>query len=406
VDAPVAERVELLATRADLLLAVGDRGAPAAFAEAAAAAGADGIGLRIRQAWAQLATGDPAAGRATLHPLPPRSEGERAAWLIASAATAWFSGDPEAARAAAAEARPLAIAAGLGREARAATQIQAMVAHSLGTWPDTLQQDLDESLRAPDLAETLFDGHLCVAEYALTSGTPHDQVRALAEGLHARALRQGARRAQVLAATMLGGISLIAGYGEEAAELFQEAVRVSRDIGAVSAEALASVRLGEAVRAVGDLDQGNALLADGVAISAWSPISGHLQPLAYAALLRATDDAELGRGRLDEAETEMRGNRVCAYCGMAFRVSGAISAARAGQPERAAAFLTAAERGARLWHPGPWPAALEEVRGELALARGDDAPARAHLGGALAGFLNDGRQLDADRVATRLAGLG
>src|SRR6202035_990588 len=50
-DAPLAERVQLLATRADLLLAIGDRSAPAAFAEAAAAAGPEGVGLRIRQAW-------------------------------------------------------------------------------------------------------------------------------------------------------------------------------------------------------------------------------------------------------------------------------------------------------------------------------------------------------------------
>jgi hypothetical protein len=90
---------------------------------------------------------------------------------------------------------------------------------------------------------------------------------------------------------------------------------------------------------------------------------------------------------------------------MAFRVSGAIAAARAGQSKRAAALLAAAERGARLWHPGPWPAALEEVRGELALAHGDGGQARAHLDSARAGFLADGRNLDANRVATGLSRL-
>ncbi|MCA1679989.1 MAG: bacterial transcriptional activator domain-containing protein, partial [Actinobacteria bacterium] len=179
-EAPVAERTQLLATRADLLLAVGDRGAPAAYAEApAAAAGPEGMALRIRQAWAQLATGDPAAAQATLASLEPSSDGERAGQLIAQAAAAWFRGDVESARRAAAAAQPLAVKAQLPREARMAVQIQAMVAHSAGEWPAALRIDLDQSLRAPDLAETLFDGHLCVAEYALTSGEPHGRIRGL-----------------------------------------------------------------------------------------------------------------------------------------------------------------------------------------------------------------------------------
>lgn len=84
-QAPISERAELLATRADLLMAIGDRGAPAAYGEAAAAAGPEGLALRIRQAWAQLATGDPGAAEATLAPLQPRSDGERAARLTARA---------------------------------------------------------------------------------------------------------------------------------------------------------------------------------------------------------------------------------------------------------------------------------------------------------------------------------
>jgi hypothetical protein len=157
---------------------------------------------------------------------------------------------------------------------------------------------------------------------------------------------------------------------------------VSREIGAVSAEALASIRLGEATRARGELSEGDALLTDGVVISAWSPISVHLQPLAYAALLRATDDADLGLERLDDAEAQLRGEGMCMYCGMAFRVAGAIAAARASQAERAAALLSAAEGAVVLWRAGPWLDAAREA------------------------FLALGRQLDADRVAARLAGLG
>jgi len=406
VRAPLAERAELLATRADLLMATADRGAPAAYAEAAAAATAapEGMALRIRQAWAQLAGGDPNAARATLAPLAPGSDRERVAHLLAQAAAAWFSGDAAEAGRSAADAQSLSLEQGLAREARMAVQIQAMVAHSTGDWPAALRRGLDASLLAPDLADTLFDGHLCVAEYALTSGTPLDRVRAAAEELHTDSLRSGARRAQVLAATLLGEVALVTDQISEADARLREAVGQSREIGAVSAEALASVRLGEALRARGETADGDALLADALVLARWSPISGHLLPLGYAALLRASEDPELGLQRLDDAAAYLREQAlVCAYCGMAFRVAAAIAAARAHRLEQAAAFLAGAERAASLWTGGPWPAALDEARGELCLASGDGAAAHAHLRAAGDAFARDGRTLDAARLTQRLA---
>ncbi len=136
-QAPMGERGPLLATRADLLMAIGDRGAPAAYGEAAVAAGPEGVALRIRQAWAQLATGDPGAAQATLAALEPRSDGEQAARLTAQAAAAWFRGDVEQAADAAARAQPLALAAGLERDARTAVMVTTMVAHSAGRWEDS-----------------------------------------------------------------------------------------------------------------------------------------------------------------------------------------------------------------------------------------------------------------------------
>ena len=378
-QAPLAERAQLLATRADLLMAVGDRGAPAAYAQAAAAAGPDGIALRIRQAWAQLATGDPTAAQATLRPLAPRSDGERAATLVAQAAASWFCGEVEAARLAAAEAQPLAVAAGLEREARSAVMVQAMVAHNSGAWPDTLRLDLDASLRAPELAETLFDGHLCIAEYALTSGEPHRHIRALAQQLHTNAVRSGARRAQAFAATVVGEVALLAGRGQEADERLREAVRVSREISAVSAEALATLRLGESAHARGSHGEGDALLTEAVVMCGWSPLSGHLQPLAYAAVLRETVDDELGGERLEDAEAQLRGEILCAYCGMAFRVAAATAAARAAQPERAASVpvCCGGERGAL----AGWALARGARRGAR---RARARPGRCHAGASAA----------------------
>jgi DNA-binding SARP family transcriptional activator len=404
--ATVAERADLLATRADLLLAVADRGAPAAYAEAAAAAGPQGMALRIRQAWALLAGGDASAARAALAPLAPQSDSERIAHLLAQAAAAWYSGDAADAGRIAAEAEPLAVEAGAEREARTALQIQAMVAHSTGEWPAAVKHGLERALVAPDLADTLFDGHLCVAEFALTSGRPLDQIHAVADELYVNAVRSGARRAQAFAATLLGEIALFTGVTDTADERLREAMRLSKDIGAVSAEALASVRLGETARVRGAVAEGETLLADALVLSRWSPMSGHLLPLGYAALLRATDDPDVGLQRLEDAGAYLREQPlVCAYCSMAFRVAAAIAATRGGQLERAAGFLSAAEATARMWQGGPWPAALDEARAEMAWATGDADEARERLRAAGDAFARDGRKLDATRVAARLAAL-
>jgi len=405
-EAPVNERAGLLATRADLLMATGDRGAAAAYAEAAAAAGPEGMALRIRQAWAQLAGGEPNSALATLAPLTPASDPERLAHLLAQAAASWYSGDAAAAGHIAAEAESLALAGGLAREARMAVQIRTMVAHTLGEWPVEMQTGLEESLLAPDLADIVFDGHLCVAEFALTSGDSLDGLRTVVEELHTNAVRSGARRAQVFAATVLGEIALFTGRLDQAETRLREGVQTSREIGAVSAEALASLRLGEAVRARGGHAEGEALLADALVISRWSPMSGHLLPLGYAAFLRAAGDPRLGLMRLDDAGAYLREQPlVCAYCGTAFRVAAAVAAARGNLLEQAAQFLAAAEAMATRWRGGPWPAALDEVRGEIACGSGDVTGARDLLRAAASGFAHIGRPLDAARVETRLSSL-
>ena len=122
--------------------------------------------------------------------------------------------------------------------------------------------------------------------------------------------------------------------------------------------------------------------------------------------LRGSDDPALGGQRLEDAGAFLREQPlVCAYCGMAFRVAAAITAARAEQLEVAATFLMQAEMTSGLWRGGPWPAAIDEAHGELAWASGDRAEAQERLRTAGEAFAQQGRRLDADRVAARLAEL-
>jgi ATP/maltotriose-dependent transcriptional regulator MalT len=325
---------------------------------------------------------------------------------VARAAAAWFSGDPTGASSFAEEAQRVAVSAGLEREARSAVAIQAMVAHSTGEWPSAVHEGLAASLLSPDLSDTLFDGHFCVSEYALTSGDPLDGIRAVSDDLHANAVRSGARRAQVFAATVLGEVALITGALDDAEGRLRGAVKLSREISAYSAEALATMRLAEASHALGKRSQGDALFADALVISRWTPMSSHLLPLAYAALLRATDDPELGGRYVEDGTAYLREQDiVCAYCGMAFRVAATVAAARAGRVEQASMSLAGAEATSGLWRAGPWPAALDEARGELALASGRAVEGREKLVAARDAFADEGRIIDANRVERRLAGV-
>jgi hypothetical protein len=136
-------------------------------------------------------------------------------------------------------------------------------------------------------------------------------------------------------------------------------------------------------------------------------MSGHLLPLGYAALLRGSDEPELGAQRLEDAKAYLRSEElVCVYCGLAFRIAAAIASARAGEQEAAAVLLSEAEATVQLWRGGPWPAALDEARAELALASGESERASALLHSARETFASEGRRLDAQRVDARLGALG
>jgi hypothetical protein len=88
-----------------------------------------------------------------------------------------------------------------------------------------------------------------------------------------------------------------------------------------------------------------------------------------------------------------------------FRVAAAVAAARGKLVDQAAAFLARAEALAGMWRGGPWPASLDEARGEIAYASGDLFGARAQLRASADAFTQDGRRLDADRVEARLNNL-
>ena len=84
--------------------------------------------------------------------------------------------------------------------------LQGLLAHNRGEWFEQLRHELRRTHDSPYLANAVFDGHLCVAEYLLYGPVPYSEVLALADSFRATATHAGALRAVAFAAT-LGGRS-------------------------------------------------------------------------------------------------------------------------------------------------------------------------------------------------------
>ncbi|HEX5584046.1 ATP-binding protein [Gaiella sp.] len=395
-----AGRPALLSLRADLLLATGDPRAGTAYAEAIGAGVRATAAVRAKQARAYLAAGDVPAATAALDGARARTTADRARLLVTGGVVAWFRGDLEAAEHGLEEGRPLAIAAGLAQETTEATQLRACLDHTRGQWGRRVQHDLVETLRHPELSATVFDAHVCVAEWVLTSGEPFEQLEAAAGELGAAAERSGARRAQAFAETVLGEAGLFTGRLVPAGQHLRAAVALSREVGTLAGESLACVRLAETRLAGGEEDRG--LLDEAFEAARSSTLPDHLLYLVFAAKIRSAADPFEALALVDEAEGLLDVRPRCAYCPMELWVAAADACARAGAVERAGAYLGAAEASLPLWPGGPWPAAVAEARASLALSQGANGDALRLLGAAVEGFRRAGRPL-AERRAREAA---
>jgi hypothetical protein len=105
------------------------------------------------------------------------------------------------------------------------------------------------------------------------------------------------------------------------------------------------------------------------------------------------------------AERELGQMRSCEPCSMGYLTSAATACARAGELERARAFITEAERVAGMWQGGLWTGAVWETRGVLRHAEGADEQARAMFREAAQEYTRAGNQSDAARCLKAAAGL-
>jgi hypothetical protein len=154
--------------------------------------------LRAQQALSSVRAGDPAGAVLALEGVAAQTlEGRLAQSLTLAGAAAMGFADPELGVSTAALARRIAVDSGDASAVVIASWAEAAAAHAKGDLPRSLQSSVRATSTRPDVAPSVFDGYLCVAERLLYGCRPYAEVIDFADALEAEAGRLGAARGGV-----------------------------------------------------------------------------------------------------------------------------------------------------------------------------------------------------------------
>jgi DNA-binding SARP family transcriptional activator/tetratricopeptide (TPR) repeat protein len=407
------DRSRLLALRANLLAALGDRSTIDAFRDAiAVAAEPDRALLRARMGHSAVMEGDLDTAAAVLNGLQPDGGPADVPILLAQGGLAYLRGDIDAAWKAADQVSGLVRPDELGRCPAAGSgfvialgdwqrvellTLQALVAHHRGELFSRLRLELRRAQDTPAFASSVFDTYLCVVEYLLYGTTPYAEVKTLALSMRETARRSGVLRAEAFATALLGETVLLAGEIAEAERELQDAVELHREIGARAGEAKSLQRLAEVRLLQGDRAEADRLLRQALPRARWCVLAGHLLQRIFGTMIRAAPDPQAARMVVDQAEDTMGTEDACSFCVIMFAVPAAIACADVGDMDDAHRYLAIAERSSQLWEGTSWQAAILEARAHLARAVGDTDQEAVLLARAAMLFEEAGQPLDAAR---------
>jgi predicted negative regulator of RcsB-dependent stress response len=218
----------------------------------------------------------------------------------------------------------------------------------------------------------------------------------------------GAPRAIALCQCFNGALEFQAGHWAEAGSALHESIKLYRDLGAASGEALARQRLGALQTARGEIEEAMASFEEGVLVAERATMRAHCLARLYASMTRnrlAADDIETADHylTLGLAMGERHGN--CATC-YALLLPAAVSV-RIAQGDFAAAedFNWLLDEAAGKYASRTWVAMARQARGELAAARGNPGDALRYYTEAQAGFAAAGNEYEAAQCLEAAAAL-
>jgi DNA-binding SARP family transcriptional activator/tetratricopeptide (TPR) repeat protein len=397
-------RTKTLSLRGDLLNAMGDPTAAAAFREALDGAEPDDArSLRVRLARSSVMTGDLETAAAALEGLDVDGGADDADILLSRGKYAFFTSDFDGAQAASEEAQRLVLAGERNWQVLDLVALQAMLAHRSGSWFDRMRIEIRQTRDSPEIAHAIFDGYLCPAEYLLYGPTPYAEVISVARDLQSTARRSGALRAAAFASALIGEAALLSGDLETAAFELVEASSLHREVGSAAGEAHSLQRLAEVRVAQGDGEAAMELLQQALPLARASVIAKHLLHRIFGTMIQAASDPLEARAIVDRAESTLGWDDDCAFCSIMMSVPASIACIRAGDLEGAERHLAIAERSGELWQGTSWEAAVAEAQAEFAAATGDVETALERMRAATEQFERAGQPLDAERCRLAVA---
>lgn len=401
-----SERAQLATLRADLLMVLGDPAAVIGYREALELAPpAVRRRLRARLARAAVMSGDLDTAAAALDGVEPDGGLDDGEILLAQGHTAFFTADYRRAAAVAEEARRRVLGGDKTWQVLDLVSLQGLLAHQRGEWFDRIRGELRRTRDVPEVANAVFDGYLCPAEYLLYGPTPYADVITTARDLRSTALRSGALRAVAFASALIGEAALLSGDLELAAHELQDAVDLHHDIGSGAGEAHSLQRLAEARLAAGAAGEARALLDRALPLARWSIMARHLLQRIYGTMISAEPDPTVARAIVDRAESTLGSEDACVFCSIMLSIPAVRACAAIGDVEHAQRHLEQARRSAQAWEGTAWEAALAEAEAHLAEAEGDLASATDLYEQASATFERAGQPLDVERCRDRVLAL-
>jgi tetratricopeptide (TPR) repeat protein len=400
------DRARLLALRANLLAALGDRSTIDAYREAiTVAVEPERSLLRARMAQSAVMEGDLDTAAAVLDGLEPDGGPADVPILLARGNLAYFTGDIDAAWKASDQVRGLVRPDENSWQRLELLTLQALIAHHRGELFSRLRLELRRAQDAPPrllaLASSVFDPYICVAEYLLYGTTPYAEVKMLAQSLRETARRSGVLRAEAFATTLLGEAALLAGDVAEAERELQDAVDLQREIGSPPGEAASLQRLAEVRLLQGDRGEADRLLRQALPRARWTIMALHLVQRIFGTMILAAPDPPAARTVVDQARDAMGTEDACSFCVIMFAVPAMIACADVGDLDDAHRYLAIAERSSELWEGTSWQAAILEARAHLARAVQDPDREAKLLDRAAVLFEQAGQPLDAARCRRR-----